>query len=268
MVGDPFTLEQKGPHKTDTGCRREIQCLLDRLRKREGARHGRISRDTGGQTGARGDLSSTEESVHSLMGVSQSLFETENFFSDDLKSEMAGFDDSRVNRSHRNLVNPRTEDADEGIFLKVRSGGLRNAGPGRRGQGRNGPEPLADPGAGVFQPLGHESEEIPDSPFESVCGRKKRGERWKGLGILRQIQGKNQNDQTFPKEKGGADPGLRISGGPQTEKSSPGGGKGPGFLNVAPGTILRDDGPGNPVLPGDEAESRRKAFRKVVIVHS
>ena len=56
-----------------------------------------------------------ESLLDSLVHVSQAFFETQHFFADDLKTEMAGLNDAGVHRAYRNFVHAVALDFDERI---------------------------------------------------------------------------------------------------------------------------------------------------------
>jgi hypothetical protein len=79
---------------------------------------------------------------------------------------MSGFDDSGVNRAHRNLVKALTLDGQERVARAL-------AGRTASGSKRlwSGPLPVIKPGSRVDRWIGFESVEISNRPLQPDCGR-------------------------------------------------------------------------------------------------
>jgi hypothetical protein len=168
---------------------------------------------------------------------------------------MAGLDDSRMNRTYGNFMDPRTGDPDKRVVRGTRSRVFRNRGAGGKGQGRDGPKIVSDPGPGVFESFGSESEKIPDGPFEAVRRRNEAGKGREGRGRGFLWQREDEDEQALPKKEGRADSRFGISGSPQAKKASSRRFQDPGLCEIGFRRFLGEEGAGNSVLPGDETES-------------
>ena len=144
VVGDAFSFQQQRPQPA--GARRDRAPRGCFQRHAVGPRVGnrRIARYAPGEAMRIERCQLGEALLDPLVGVAQPLLQAQHLFADDRKAEMPWLDDAGVHRADRDLVDPVTGDANEGIVDHVRAFADRTLGI-LLAQG----EPVRGPGAVV-----------------------------------------------------------------------------------------------------------------------
>ncbi len=174
VVGESLDLGRDGAKPMRAHRRLDPQRRFGRAREGDLVSDRAVAADARGERQTGFEARAAHQRADALVDIAQSLLEPDDRFTAGVETKMSGFDNSGVNRTDRDLMQPRSLRFQELITL-----GRGFVRPGGAERSAHRPATVIEPGAQIQGALRAQSREIGDRALQAVRRRMNRRDRRK-----------------------------------------------------------------------------------------